>query len=118
MGPVTASADTGVRGGEARFAALDSWRGIAALLVALLHFRFLGHFYSLDFVRNSWLFVDFFFVLSGFVITHAYADYMPDHEQISLVARAACFNGPIPNAPVWSEAGVGTTVEVRLRGDG
>jgi LmbE family N-acetylglucosaminyl deacetylase len=34
------------------------------------------------------------------VITHAPQDYMPDHEQISLVARAACFNAPIPNAPV------------------
>jgi LmbE family N-acetylglucosaminyl deacetylase len=34
------------------------------------------------------------------VITHSPQDYMPDHEQISLVARAACFNAPIPNAPV------------------
>jgi len=34
------------------------------------------------------------------VITHNPKDYMPDHEQISLVARAACFNAPIPNAPV------------------
>lgn len=55
-----------------RFQVLDSWRGIAALLVALFHFRFLGHFYDAPFVRNGWLWVDFFFVLSGFVITHAY----------------------------------------------
>jgi LmbE family N-acetylglucosaminyl deacetylase len=34
------------------------------------------------------------------VITHNPQDYMPDHEQISMVARAACFNAPIPNAPV------------------
>ncbi len=34
------------------------------------------------------------------VITHNPSDYMLDHEQISLVARAACFNAPIPNAPV------------------
>ncbi len=34
------------------------------------------------------------------VITHSPQDYMPDHEQISLVARAACFNAPVPNAPV------------------
>ena len=33
------------------------------------------------------------------VITHSPADYMVDHEQISLVARAAAFNAPIPNAP-------------------
>jgi LmbE family N-acetylglucosaminyl deacetylase len=33
------------------------------------------------------------------VITHSPGDYMVDHEQISLVARAAAFNAPIPNAP-------------------
>src|SRR5574341_764486 len=33
------------------------------------------------------------------VITHSPNDYMLDHEQISLVARAAAFNAPIPNAP-------------------
>jgi peptidoglycan/LPS O-acetylase OafA/YrhL len=37
-----------------------------------MHFPFLGHQYTLSFVRDSYLFVDFFFVLSGFVITHAY----------------------------------------------
>lgn len=57
-----------------RFQVLDSWRGVAALLVALFHFRFLGHFYESPFVRHGWLWVDFFFVLSGFVITHAYAN--------------------------------------------
>lgn len=33
------------------------------------------------------------------VITHSPTDYMIDHEEISRVARAACFNAPIPNAP-------------------
>lgn len=33
------------------------------------------------------------------VITHSPEDYMVDHEQISLVARATAFNAPIPNAP-------------------
>jgi len=33
------------------------------------------------------------------VITHSPSDYMLDHEQISLVARAAAFSAPIPNAP-------------------
>ena len=32
------------------------------------------------------------------VITHSPSDYMLDHEQTSLVARAAAFNAPIPNA--------------------
>ena len=54
-----------------RFSALDSWRGIAALLVALFHLDALGHFYGIAFLRNSHLFVDFFFVLSGFVISYS-----------------------------------------------
>ncbi len=33
------------------------------------------------------------------LITHSPSDYMLDHEQTSLVARAAAFNAPIPNAP-------------------
>ena len=60
--------------GKAHFRVLDGWRGIAALLVALFHLNLLSPLYSLDFVRNAFLFVDFFFVLSGFVITHSYAD--------------------------------------------
>lgn len=54
------------------FGVLDSWRGVAALLVALFHLNILSSIYSLNFVRNSYLFVDFFFVLSGFVISHSY----------------------------------------------
>ena len=56
-----------------RFDVLDGWRGIAALMVAVFHFNALHHGYDVPFVRNSYLFVDFFFVLSGFVIAHAYA---------------------------------------------
>jgi peptidoglycan/LPS O-acetylase OafA/YrhL len=56
------------------FRVLDSWRGIAALLVALFHLNIYSAIYSLDFIRNGYLFVDFFFVLSGFVITHSYAN--------------------------------------------
>jgi peptidoglycan/LPS O-acetylase OafA/YrhL len=57
-----------------RFRVLDSWRGVAALCVALFHLNVLSPVYSLDFVRNAYLFVDFFFVLSGFVITHSYGE--------------------------------------------
>src|SRR5690349_3198982 len=55
-----------------RFRVLDGWRGACALLVALFHLDAYWHFYDGLFVRNAWLFVDFFFVLSGFVISHAY----------------------------------------------
>ena len=55
-----------------RFVTLESWRGIAACLVALFHLYAFGHFYEVQFLRNSWLFVDFFFVLSGFIIAANY----------------------------------------------
>jgi hypothetical protein len=55
-----------------RFRALDGWRGVCALLVALHHIEVHGWLYWQPLVRNAWLFVDFFFVLSGFVIAHAY----------------------------------------------
>ena len=57
-----------------RFVALDGWRGICACLVALFHFKTNSHIYDLPFFRDAYLFVDFFFVLSGFVIFANYAD--------------------------------------------
>jgi peptidoglycan/LPS O-acetylase OafA/YrhL len=56
-----------------RYVVLDGWRGIYAILVALFHCPLYWHGWDTLFVRGSWLFVDFFFVLSGFVIAHAYA---------------------------------------------
>lgn len=56
-----------------RFEALDGWRGVCACLVALFHFHGNGPIYASGLVRNSYLFVDFFFVLSGFVIAWNYA---------------------------------------------
>lgn len=55
-----------------RFEALDSWRGICALLVATFHLHVTWHGFETILVRRSWMFVDFFFVLSGFVIMSAY----------------------------------------------
>jgi peptidoglycan/LPS O-acetylase OafA/YrhL len=61
-----------------RFEALDSWRGIAALVVVLFHAQIVGHIRDIPIVRSGETFVDFFFVLSGFVIAHAYADRLAD----------------------------------------
>lgn len=55
-----------------RFKVLDAWRGLAASFVALFHLQAYSHFYELSFLRHSFLFVDFFFVLSGFVMTANY----------------------------------------------
>jgi len=56
------------------FGTLDSWRGICAILVALQHFPVYWHCYFWSFFRSTYLFVDFFFVLSGFVIAYNYAN--------------------------------------------
>ena len=52
-----------------RFVTLDGMRGIAALIVAALH---VAGMVGVDFAPHANLAVDFFFVLSGFVIAHAY----------------------------------------------
>ena len=57
-----------------RFEALDGWRGVCALLVALWHFQVGGHLDQVAAFRSSYLFVDFFFVLSGFVIAYSAED--------------------------------------------
>ncbi len=56
-----------------RFDALDALRGISALLVCLFHFPASGWISQNPLVHSSWLFVDFFFLLSGFVLAHSYA---------------------------------------------
>ena len=55
-----------------RFVVLDSWRGICALMVAHFHFTVRGHYVASSFGAHAFLFVDFFFVLSGFVMAQAY----------------------------------------------
>ncbi len=57
-----------------RFDVLDALRGLCALLVALYHFQAGGYLSELALVKNGWLFVDYFFVLSGFVIAHSYGE--------------------------------------------
>src|ERR1700722_1022832 len=59
--------------GATRFRVLDSCRGLCAVAVMLFHMDAKTHFYALPLVRNSWVAVDFFFVLSGFVIASAYS---------------------------------------------
>lgn len=62
-------ANLGAVGGEDRFVMLDGLRGVAAFAVILDHVPggWLG-----DIVPGRYLSVDFFFVLSGFVLAHAY----------------------------------------------
>lgn len=55
-----------------RFHALDSLRGICAIAVVLYHSHVVGSITEWTFFSNADLFVEFFFVLSGFVMAHAY----------------------------------------------
>lgn len=58
--------------GNEKLVSLESLRGIAAISVALFHFK-IGGYLENGFIVNSWLMVDLFFVLSGFVISLNYA---------------------------------------------
>jgi peptidoglycan/LPS O-acetylase OafA/YrhL len=60
--------------GVAHYVSLDSLRGLCALAVVFYHLPSSGVITALPFFTNSWLFVDFFFVLSGFVIAASYFD--------------------------------------------
>ncbi|MCY1392440.1 Acyltransferase family protein [compost metagenome] len=57
---------------EKRFHSLDSFRGLFALSVVAYHLRVSNSFTEWAFFRHAEVFVAFFFVLSGFVLTHAY----------------------------------------------
>ena len=55
-----------------RFIVLDSFRGICAVCVVMYHLHWVASLAEIDFFRGSGIFVEFFFVLSGFVLAHGY----------------------------------------------
>lgn len=59
---------------EDRFVALDSLRGVAALGVVARHFAGVGLTPVWPIAASGYLFVDFFFVISGFVIAASYGE--------------------------------------------
>ena len=63
-----------------RYRALDGLRGIAALFVVFYHAPWPTHFSDARMVKNAYLSVDFFFILSGFVIATNYARRIVDLE--------------------------------------
>ena len=66
---------------QPRFLALDSLRGLLALFVVLFHLPVDSHVRDLPLVMHGYLFVDYFFVLSGFVIAHSYGSRIEDGRQ-------------------------------------
>jgi peptidoglycan/LPS O-acetylase OafA/YrhL len=64
-----------------RFESLDGLRGIAAIGVVLFHVRWSNHVTETHFIREGYLFVDLFFILSGFIIARAYCDQIRTGQQ-------------------------------------
>ncbi len=79
-------------GTDHHFAALDSLRGVCAVIVVIFHFPLSGILNRLAVVQNGWIFVDFFFVLSGFVIAYACSPRLADGRDTVrgfMIARVA-----------------------------
>ncbi|EGQ9303728.1 acyltransferase, partial [Vibrio vulnificus] len=55
-----------------RFNVLDSFRGLSALFVVFFHMNIAGTMTQTSFLKKSDVFVSFFFILSGFVLSHGY----------------------------------------------
>ncbi|WP_157961696.1 acyltransferase family protein [Acuticoccus kandeliae] len=70
-----------------RFTTVDSFRGLFALTVALFHLPVVGSLHDVPLVRNAFLFVDFFFVLSGFVISYAFANAVTARSIVPFIVR-------------------------------
>jgi peptidoglycan/LPS O-acetylase OafA/YrhL len=67
------------------FQILDGLRGVAAISVVIFHFMEIAQpDYEKNFIGHSFLAVDFFFCLSGFVIAYAY-----DNERLNKLGFAA-----------------------------
>jgi peptidoglycan/LPS O-acetylase OafA/YrhL len=64
-----------------RFHALDGLRGFCALIVAIFHLYEYANAPTPTLLANSFVFVDFFFVLSGFVLAHAFMDDLAAHGE-------------------------------------
>ena len=69
---------------DSRFEALDAWRGICAILIVVFHFTSAIHCRAETsiFIGNAYLFVDFFFVLSGFVLCRCYRQKIADQGDL------------------------------------
>ena len=68
---------------------LHPLRGMAAVFVVLLHSYWTWSFYDHSIVRKFYLMVDFFFVLSGFVISSGYFSRIVDFASVKSFSIAA-----------------------------
>jgi len=70
------SGDSVFSDSKSHYEILDGLRGVAAIMVVLFHILeiFSGGIHAKQIINHGYLAVDFFFVLSGFVVGHAYDD--------------------------------------------
>lgn len=66
---------------RARYNAFDGLRGIAALMIVAFHIRWTNHFVQWPGVRNGFLAVDLFFILSGFVLANTRLGSLEEYKQ-------------------------------------
>nr|WP_281276972.1 acyltransferase [Methylobacterium radiodurans] len=67
--------------GTSRFETLDALRGVCALMVAFFHMPFAHPLRAVPHFDNVQFCVDVFFVLSGFVLLHAYGERLAGSRQ-------------------------------------
>ncbi len=72
---------------------IERLRGIAILLVMLSHFYLLVSIFP-AYLKYTWIGVDLFFVISGFVVTNSFLKILPDLSNLSLSQK---FNSAIPS---------------------
>ncbi|MEJ6122126.1 acyltransferase [Vibrio sp. 2-Bac 85] len=70
-----------------RYHVLDSFRGLCAVAIVIHHLNIVGSISENVFFINADVFVDFFFVLSGFVLSVSNRDIQPRKFLISRVFR-------------------------------
>jgi peptidoglycan/LPS O-acetylase OafA/YrhL len=69
-------------GGGMFYSNLEALRGLCAVLVALFHVTWTSHLTNLAVVANGWVFVDLFFVLSGFIMFQTYSTSLVNMTQV------------------------------------
>ncbi|MFF7710793.1 acyltransferase family protein [Pseudomonas sp. NPDC007930] len=74
-----------------RFTALDSFRGLCAVAVVMFHTYVVQSIAELEFFKNAYLFVEFFFILSGFVLMHSYGQRLNSAQGLKdfVISRSA-----------------------------
>lgn len=78
---------------QAEIRSLTSVRGIAALFVFVFHFRMffpdlINHSLAGPIIVSGYIWVDFFFILSGFILTHVYGGMLTQKAKIKKFAIA------------------------------